>query len=145
MLAATHPPALTIEHRVFAARTSAEWDRLAADRATAEERAVFVLAAPAAPMGDGVLWGFVRRGHTMADLGWWWIHRVVEGTPAERALFDEVAAWAAGRGATMLATAADDHREQASLLRAGFVHHGLAADGHRPVLTRRAVATELVV
>jgi hypothetical protein len=144
MLAATHAPALAIEHRVFAARTPAEWDRLAADRATSDERAVFVIAAPAAPTGEGVLWSFLRRGHLVADLGWWWIHRAVEGTPAERGLFDEVAAWAAIRGATTMATAADDLREQASLLRAGFVHHGVAADGRRPVLRRRAVATELV-
>ena len=144
MLAATHAPALTIEHRVFAARTPAEWDRLAADRAHSDERAVFVIAAPETSTGDGMLWTFARRGHPVADLGWWWIHRPAEGTPAERALFDEAAAWAAARGATVLATAADDLREQASLMRVGFVHHGVAADGRRAVFRRRAVATELV-
>jgi len=144
MLAATQVPARRVEHRVFAARSPADWDHLAAERSTADDRAVFVLAEPRAPAGEGLLWCTLRSAGAVADLGWWWIHRPYEGTPAERELFEQAAAWAATSGATRLVSAADDHREQASLVRAGFVHHGIASDGHRPVLTRRVDAPALV-
>lgn len=145
MLAATQLPALTVEHRVFDARSTTEWDRLAADRATSDRRAIAVLAAPGATTGDGLLWCNLRKVGPVADLGWWWLHRPAEDTPAERSLFEVVAAWAAERGAATLVAAVDDHREQVSLVRAGFVHRGLAADGVRPVLTRSTAAPELVL
>lgn len=141
MLAATKTPALAVEHRVFKARPCQDWACLAAERASADRRAIFVLAPPDASTGEGLLWCSVRRACPIADLGWWWLHRPVEATPAEQALYDEVARWAAERGVESLVAAADDHREVASLVRAGFVHRGLAADGHRPVLARPTVST----
>jgi hypothetical protein len=141
MLAATKVPALAVEHRVFKARSCQDWDCLAAERATADRRAIFVLASPEASTGEGLLWCALRRSCPIADLGWWWLHRPVEATPAEQALYDEVARWAAERGVESLVAAADDHREVASLVRAGFVHRGVAPDGHRPVLARPTVST----
>lgn len=91
-----------------------------------------------------MLWCTLRSAGAVGDLGWWWIHRPVEGTTAERELVEQAAAWAAAGGATRLVAAAADHREQAGLVRAGFVHHGLASDGHRPVLTRRVEAPAAV-
>ncbi|HEX4868664.1 MAG TPA: hypothetical protein VFV32_13725 [Acidimicrobiales bacterium] len=144
MLAATQTPSLTIEHRRFAARSAADWDQLAADRATSDERTVFVLVAPSPPSGEGLLWCCTRPTCRVADLGWWWMHRPVEGTAAELDLYDAVVAWVAERGATTLASAVTEQREEASLVRAGFVHHGLAADGHRPLLVRRTLVADLV-
>lgn len=144
MLAATQLPSRTVEHRVFDARSSADWDRLAADRATSDRRAIFALAAPGASTGEGLVSCSVQRTCAVADLGCWWIHRPAEGTAAEVALFELVAEWAAERGATTLVAAADDPREQASLLRAGFVHRRTATDGHRPVLTRPTAVAVLV-
>jgi len=143
MLAATTAPAHAVEHRVLKARPCEAWDCLAAERATAEDRAIFVLAPPAAPTGEGLLWCSLRKACPVADLGWWWIHRPVEATPVERSLYEVVAEWAAEHGVATLVAAADDHRERASLLRAGFVHRGVASDGHRAVLTRPIAASSL--
>ena len=143
MLAATQVPSRSVEHRVLEARSSTEWDRLAADRATSDRRAIFVLAAPGAATGEALVSCSIRRG-AVADVGCWWIHRPAEDTPEERSLLELVAAWAAERGATTIVAAADDQREQASLVRAGFVHRRVASDAHRPVLTRRTTAPALV-
>ena len=144
MLAATQVPSLSVEHRVLEARSSTDWDRLAEDSSTSDRRAIFVLAFPSATTGEGLLSCSMRGTGEVAELSCWWIHRPAEGTSAERALFEQVASWAAQRGATTLVAAADDHREQVSLLRAGFLHRGVASDGHRPVLTRRTATPALV-
>ena len=144
MLAATQLPSRAVEHRVFEARSAADWDQLAADRATSDRRAIFALAAPGASTGEGLVSCSMQRRCAVADLGCWWIHRPAEGTAAEVALFELVAEWAAERGAATLVAAADDPREQASLVRAGFVHRRTATDGHRPVLSRPTAAVELV-
>lgn len=143
MLAATQAPAHALEHRVLKARPCEAWDYLAAERATADRRAIFVLAPPEAAVGEGLLWCSLRRRCPIADLGWWWLHRPVEATPAEQELYDAVARWAAERGVESLVAAADDHREVASLMRSGFTHRGVAPDGHRPVLTRPTVAAPI--
>jgi hypothetical protein len=103
-----------------------------------------VLAPPAAAIGEGLVSCSMQRSCAVADLGCWWIHRPSEGTPAECALFELAAGWAGERGATTLVAAADDPREQASLVRAGFAHRRSIADGHRPVLTRPATAAALI-
>lgn len=144
MLAATQVPSRSVDHRVFEARSSADWDQLAADRATSDRRAIFVLDSPHSATGEGLVSCAMPRKCAVADLGCWWIHRPAEGTAEELALFEMVAAWAAERGATTLVAAADDQREQASLVRAGFVHRRTATDGHRPVLTRSTASAHLV-
>jgi len=143
MLAATQTPAHAMDHRVLKARSCEAWDCLAAERATADRQAIFVLAPPDAATGEGLLWCSLRRSCPIADLGWWWLHRPVEATPAEQELYDAVARWAAERGVESLVAAADDHREVASLMRSGFTHRGVAPDGHRPVLARPTVAAPI--
>ena len=143
MLVATKAPTHAVEHRVLKARPCEAWDCLAAERATDDQRAIFVLAPPEAVTGEGLLWCSLRRSCPIADLGWWWLHRPIEATPAEQDLYDAVARWAAERGVESLVAAADDHREVASLMRSGFVHRGVAPDGHRPVLARPTVAAPI--
>lgn len=136
MLEASRTALHRIENRVFASRPSDVWDQLAAESATSHKRTMFVLAHKGGVTGSGVLWAFAYGSRPTASLGWWWVHPDAEGTVAEQSLFDAAIAWAARLGATTIETAADDDREEASLLRAGFQETGMAADDVRLTFAR---------
>lgn len=136
MLEASRPARCYQEHWFFRSHAAARWSALAEEKALSNRHTIFVLAADGATEGVGVMWCLANRPGQTANLGWTWIAPELRGTALAMSLVDAVSAWAEGRGAVSVSSAADDEVEAEMLARAGFTQVGLTPDGLRPVFVR---------